>query len=668
MSNVNIRRAVQNIKTGTTVYSPLVEVIVNGIEAIEDGGVENGKITISVERSKQLKLDGALQNVESFEISDNGVGFTDENRESFDTLYSDKKAKNGGKGFGRFVCLKYFDSLKVISIYQDGDSFKSRTFFMGKNKDIIVKETISPTDSKISGSTVRLSSVKAGKFPDKKLQTIARSLVEKLLPYFISKDYVCPLIVITEKDEANSIVLNDSVDNELSAVIKEIEFKENTFMMTGHDSNFEFNVRIFKFYSPKKQKSKISLVAHRREVTDIAIHNYVPEFIDEFYDKIVDGDEAKTKNYIIKAYVFGTYLDDNVSFERGGFEFQKDNDLVRGVSQSDIENRASIIAKKAIGEEITVRQEKKKDRIYSYVDEQAPWHRDIIEGLDTSNIPYNPSNEEIESRLQKEKFKQEVAIRRDVAKLLSESDTEGLQENVTEIVRRISETSKNDLVHYVAMRRNVLDIFKRSLELDEDGKYSSEGTVHDIIFPRKGDSDKTSFEDHNLWIVDERLNFTDYVASDLTLNGAKTERPDLLVYDKRVAFRGDNEQSNPVIIFEFKKPQRDDFVNHSSNEDPVQQIIRYVNSIRNGDFKTPKGRDMLIANNTPFYGYVVCDLTKKVKKWLEEEKDFKPMPDGLGWYQWREKINLYIEVLSWDKVLKDASMRNKIFFHKLGIS
>jgi hypothetical protein len=30
-------------------------------------------------------------------------------------------------------------------------------------------------------------------------------------------------------------------------------------------------------------------------------------------------------------------------------------------------------------------------------------------------------------------------------------------------------------------------------------------------------------------------------------------------------------------------------------------------------------------------------------------------------------MNLYIEVLSWDKIRKDAEMRNKIFFHKLGI-
>jgi hypothetical protein len=77
---------------------------------------------------------------------------------------------------------------------------------------------------------------------------------------------------------------------------------------------------------------------------------------------------------------------------------------------------------------------------------------------------------------------------------------------------------------------------------------------------------------------------------------------------------------------------------------------------------------MLVAENTPFYGYVVCDLTKKVEKWLKTEKNFKPMPDALGWFWWHENINLYVEVISWDKILKDADMRNKVFFHKLGIA
>lgn len=83
--------------------------------------------------------------------------------------------------------------------------------------------------------------------------------------------------------------------------------------------------------------------------------------------------------------------------------------------------------------------------------------------------------------------------------------------------------------------------------------------------------------------------------------------------------------------------------------------------------ETPTGRDILVTDTTPFYGYVICDLTQKVKVWLEKEKNFTPMPDGLGWFNWFSNISLYMEVVSWTKLLRDAEMRNKVFFHKLGI-
>lgn len=666
MSNVNIKRAVENIRANTTIYTPIVEAVVNAIQAIEDGGVRNGKISIRVHRDRQLEMDEeSLPQIHSFEIEDNGIGFNDVHRNSFDTLYSDLKMSAGGKGFGRFTCLKYFQNLHVKSVYKDNGSFKQREFSMGKDHDIIVGEKISETAKRESGSIVRLSILKGGKMIDKKLRTIARNLVEKLLPYFITKDYVCPKIVLSEEDgKTGAIQLNDSFSNELSTVIQEIPVKGGAFNKKGVEGEEVFQVRVFKLYYSKNLKSKISLVAHKREVSESALDKYVPEFVDDFYEKKEDGQE---RNYIVKAYVFSPYLDRHVSLERGGFEFQMENDLILGISQVDIEGQTADIAKKAIGSEISVRQDKKKERVQSYVDEEAPWHKSILENIDLTDMPFNPSPEEIESRLQKEKFSQETQIKGDVTKLLAEGDFKKQQENVAEIVSKISGTSKNDLIHYIALRRHILDIFGKSLQVDENGDYSSEGLVHDIIFPRKGDTDITKFEDHNLWIIDERLNFTNYVSSDQPLNGGKSERPDLLVYNKRILFRGDNESSNPITIFEFKKPQRDDFVNPSSKEDPVEQIVRYVNDIRDGKYRTPEGRKMLVADNTPFYGYVVCDLTAKVENWLLRVKNFKPMPDRLGWFYWHENINLYAEVISWDKVLKDSKMRNQIFFHKLGI-
>lgn len=667
MSNVNIKRAVENIRANTTSYTPVVEMIVNAIQAIDEAQRTDGKVSIRAHRSNQTELDGSLQEVSSFEIEDNGIGFTDAHRDSFDTLYTDLKIREGGKGFGRFTCLKYFENLHVESVYRDNGICKARSFDMGKDNDIIVHEKVTAPEKQEPGTVVTLSGLKQVRSFDKKLSTIARHLAERLLPYFITQDYECPEIALSEQDGSDAIRLNDFVNNELSAVIREIRVKANTFVLHASDSEEEFLVRVFKLYAPRNQKSRISLVAHKREVSGSAIHKYIPEFEDEFYEKDRNGQIDRERNYIIKAYVFGQYLDRNVSLERGGFEFQMDTDLLFGIAQAEIERDASVIAKEAVGTDITLRQEKKKERVQTYVDEEAPWHKDILSKIDLSGMPYNPSNEEIESRLQKEKFAQEVKIKRDVAQLLSESNFENVKESALEIVSRISGTSKNDLIHYIALRRSILDIFGRSLEVDESGVYSSEGIVHDIIFPRKGNTEITSFRDHNLWIVDERLNFTTYVSSDTPLDGKRTERPDLIVYNTRVLFRGDNEASNPITIFEFKKPQRDDFVNPSSREDPVQQIVRYVNDIRDGKYRTPEGRKMLVADNTPFYGYVVCDLTSKVESWLEREKDFKPMPDRLGWFQWIGNINLYVEVIDWDKVLKDAKMRNQIFFQKLGI-
>lgn len=172
MSNVNIKRAVENIRSGTTVYTPLIEVIVNAIQAIECTDNSDGTIKVTVKRSSQAELDSSIPAIDSFEISDNGIGFNDENRQSFDTLYSDHKLQEGGKGFGRFICLKYFENLKIESIYVDGDTFKKRTFSMGKSNDIIVNEKLSVTSAAHSGSTITLHSVKDGRFTDKKSQQL----------------------------------------------------------------------------------------------------------------------------------------------------------------------------------------------------------------------------------------------------------------------------------------------------------------------------------------------------------------------------------------------------------------------------------------------------------------------------------------------------------------
>src|SRR3546814_19856798 len=89
------------------------------------------------------------------------------------------------------------------------------------------------------------------------------------------------------------------------------------------------------------------------------------------------------------------------------------------------------------------------------------------------------------------------------------------------------------------MRRCVIDLFYKSLEIGADGRHQSEGEVHDIIMQRRKDSEELNYDAHNLWILDERLNFTSYVSSDKPLQALNGDRTAITVYNRRVAFRSE---------------------------------------------------------------------------------------------------------------------------------
>lgn len=674
MSNIHIRRAVSNIREKTSIYTPIVEAVVNSIQAIKSKEEANGLITIILKRSGQLELDGTQsvdRKIEEIQVRDNGIGFNEIHRESFDTLYSDLKINEGGKGFGRLTYLKYFDHVWINSVYQKRDgTYWSFNFKMGDEKHFITSETSQPEETRQTGSIIRLGGLKKISALNQSAKIIARNLVELLLPYFITEEYKCPTIVLMEEDESERITLNEYLSSK-DAVIKELPLIESEFTLVGSESRQEFKVRLFKIFSPGSKVSKISLVADKREVETAFLHRYIPEFDDEFFEPSPNP-ESQGRNYIVKAYVFGKYLDENVSLERGGFNFRKDreenSELYTEICQTEIERDAAKLANTAFSGEVASRLERKKAIIQDYVEHQSPWHKETFKDIDLNEFPMHPKPEEMEAILHREQFKAEKKLRAQVKNILDKDEpSDQSDETARAVAKNISEKSKSELIHYVALRKYLLDLLAKKLEYREDGKYHTEGAVHDIIFPRKKDTDRIPYEGHNLWILDERLSFTNYVSSDIPFDTGNSERGDVIVYGHRVAMRGDNITTNPVTIFEFKRPGRDDFADPSSTEDPIAQIIRYTNRLRDKKFKTPLGRPMEVNGNTPFYGYVVCEITSKVADWLEREKSFTPMPDGKGWFSYLSGPRIYIEVLSWDKVLTDAVLRNRIFFHKLGI-
>ena len=234
-------------------------------------------------------------------------------------------------------------------------------------------------------------------------------------------------------------------------------------------------------------------------------------------------------------------------------------------------------------------------------------------------------------------------------------------------VKIVTDINMSTLAEYVARRKAVLNIFERSLRLLRTGKYEREAFLHELIFPMRTTDEDVLYDSHNLWLIDEQLTYSAYLASDISLGKeADDKRPDILCLSGPVLVSGEDNtgrEFNSVSIFELKRPMRDDY-NESRN--PIDQLLEYVEKLQDGKVCDANGRQINIGSKTRIYLYAVCDVTNTLRKQIRRN-DFKEMPDGLGWFKNLESYNAYMEILPFDKIVSDAKARNRVFFEKLGL-
>lgn len=173
---------------------PLFEAIVNSIQSINQANIKDGKISVRIEREKTAEktpnffnLSDWETDIENITITDNGVGFNEDNYKSFDTYASDFKKMLGCKGVGRMIWLKAFDNVEVESTYVENEVHKKRTFNFDSDNaisnNIVTDSDISPNNSTI----VRLVGLKSKNKTNtpKKLATIARDILNHCFIYFV---------------------------------------------------------------------------------------------------------------------------------------------------------------------------------------------------------------------------------------------------------------------------------------------------------------------------------------------------------------------------------------------------------------------------------------------------------------------------------------------------
>ena len=96
-------------------------------------------------------------------------------------------------------------------------------------------------------------------------------------------------------------------------------------------------------------------------------------------------------------------------------------------------------------------------------------------------------------------------------------------------------------------------------------------------------------------------------------------------------------------------------------------VTGYVLKLRKPDqIMDERGREIHLNKRIPIYCYVICDLTSSIRDILEM-RNYKPLLDNQGYIFYNDNLNTVIEVISFDKLLRNAKKRNSVLFKKLNL-
>lgn len=675
----NIANKVRNTRLPKTKpLLPLFELISNSIHSIEEAEKKKiikpkeGEIIIDCIRNGHHETLAGLKNIDiypihSFIVSDNGIGLDKENLDAFVEADTDHKIDIGGKGVGRFVCLKAFRELNIKSYFIEENETKSIQFDFKPTKEGFTNFTYPTFNGVKNGTIIKLNRIKDEyqKHLPKELAEISREIVSHFQLYFIRNTN--PNIIIRNQ---NNIEFN------LGNLFK-TEFKSD--VKSGEFYIGEKKFDLFLTKSSEFQSHKIHFCAHNRSVISEGLYSKLVDL----GKKPIEEDNFK---FFYQAHVVSELLDANVDTERIGFIFPDEAEEDDSEKESVDINLAKIrrssinciedLLADYLGNVREVKIEAYKPLVY----EELPQYRSTLtyKSEEVKKLPPNLTKEQLDIELYKIEANWRLEVKEDRNKLQSENrditNREDYIKKYEKFVSDFNEIGKSDLARYVVHRKTVIELLEELIETNEDGKFENEDLIHSVFFPIRTTSDEVPYDKQNLWLIDERLSYHSFLASDKTFNSITpvsandNDRSDLLIYNEAFAF-SDSKISphNSFTIVEFKKPQRDDYKDYDDSKNPIEQSEKYIELLLDGRVKGRNGRTVTVDQKTPFYVYIVCDIKPSLEKILKR-REFDPTPDGKGWFKVKSKhYSAYFEVMPFEKVLDDARKRNRILFEKLKI-
>jgi len=557
---------------------PLFEAVVNSIQAVAAAGLSGstGEIVVQIERTAQqaLVLEGPgrrgappQEPILGFRVRDNGCGFDDPNLQSFETLDSDFKASEGCRGVGRLLWLKAFDSVEVVSDFT-GPSGKllRRTFTFTAAKGVD-GTSVSPSVLPTRQTEVHLNGFKKEyrERAPKTGRTIANDLFEHCLWYFV-RDGGAPRIKVIDNDEA--ILLDDVYEECMysSAQRQPLTIKGQPFELTH-----------LKLKASVPRDPFIAWCAAGRVVKEESIVGKVAGL----HGRIVD-DEG---DFVYACYITSPFLDQHVRPERIGFDIEEiSDDLFAATELSLTDIRAAVLdsSKEFLAAYLQDSRAAGRERVEKFVSQRAPRYRPILARISEEKLSVDPSisDRDLELMLHKQLAEIEGSLITEGHAIMTVGSGETAERylaRLNEYLSKVDDIKKSDLASYVFHRKIILDILQKAIERGTDGKYAREELIHEVIMPMRTTSNDV-LNNSNLWLIDERLAFHDFLASDKPLSSmpivqnGDAKEPDLValnVFDAPLLVaEGQRLPLASIVVVEIKRPMRNDAAS-GEDKDPT---------------------------------------------------------------------------------------------------
>jgi len=632
---------------------PLYEAVSNSFHSIEerwgDDLEENGRIEIDFDVDAQ-----------QITIADNGIGFDENNLNSFLTPLTGKKLERGGKGFGRFITFKVFGEV-FYSSRQDasdgwtgGGSYRYEPFAKEDNLIAVSPDVGAGPHRFGAGLTVLMRSPLAdaqeffilegdrysGVDAD---EAIVGALLDHFLIEFIQKKVPHNFILDIRGIRYN---LYEYFQKSLSVGGTTTEYLE-----IGHDRK-RFDFSYFKVSEAQAKKHRLYFYANNRASSDL--ENISSGLNDKPFSEMTD--DGPRRYYYLVAVSSDFFVSSQSRDRITNLHGKIDHD---GKKKS-IKDHLVAMAKQHIlimENSYTAERRAKMVADVEHLIAVDPLLRRGLGDKSAADFVQKRSITETREQLAQDLFVERFRRKFDFTKI----DANASVDQLVQIVRtQIPEDAKEALAVYVAYRNHVIRIFRELLKKQEDG-LATEDKVHQLIYPRYKDSEEVDYSSHNLWLLDDDLAYAQYISSDRTPEGKYRAKGQ---YAHDILINNENE----LMVVEMKRPQKKGYSadNDGTTDNPVDQLKNQISDIREKQkVITSQGREINISPTTMVRGYVLADWNDSLSKYLKNEDFVITNYGGQMAYRYFSALNLMVEVIAFDRLIDRADNRNEAFVQML---